>query len=212
MQPKIPAVYLIYYQELRKLEVELSLTGKLRRKKLIKKSEELDKFLQMHLNFAKYIELGESHLDEIYFTRKFLSVNDHYNSMYFPDKKFNTSHDFLLSLIKAFKLLQIFLQKELQKLSFQASGSIKENQKFQWTSSKVALIELIYALQINGSINNGNADIIAIASSFEELFNIKLDNIYKTYSEIKYRKGRRTKFLDDLTWQFEQKLNRDEDL
>ncbi|WP_079711133.1 RteC domain-containing protein [Salegentibacter salarius] len=35
-----------------------------------------------------------------------------------------------------------------------------------------------------------------------------MDNCYKKLSEIKDRKGRITKFLDKITWNFEQKMNR----
>jgi len=39
-----------------------------------------------------------------------------------------------------------------------------------------------------------------------------LGNCYKKLSEIKGRKGRITKFLDEITWNFEQKMNRENEL
>ena len=47
--------------------------------------------------------------------------------------------------------------------------------------------------------NQGSVDIKTIASALEEFFNINLANLYKFFSEIKVRKGRRTEFMDELT-------------
>jgi len=49
-----------------------------------------------------------------------------------------------------------------------------------------------------------------ITSSFEDFFNIKLDNIYKTYTEIKARKSSKTKFLEELTLNLQQKMARED--
>jgi hypothetical protein len=80
-----------------------------------------------------------------------------------------------------------------------------------WTASKTAITELIYALYSNGSLNNGAADINTITSSFEDFFNIKLDNIYKTYSEIKGRKNSKTRFLEELTLNLQHKINKEDE-
>lgn len=67
-----------------------------------------------------------------------------------------------------------------------------------WTGSKVALIELIYALQYQGIFDNGNCDIGLIAKYFESTFNVNLGNFYQTYLELRTRKVNPTKFLDAL--------------
>ena len=79
-----------------------------------------------------------------------------------------------------------------------------------WSGSKTALVELIYALYASGDLNHGTSDISSITSSFEDYFNIKLDNIYKTYSEIKARKNNRTKYLETLMTALESKMNKDD--
>lgn len=67
-----------------------------------------------------------------------------------------------------------------------------------WTGNKIDAIELIYALQNNGSINKGTADIKEMAAAFEQIFNIDLGNYYHAFVELKARKSNRTKFLDSL--------------
>jgi len=54
-----------------------------------------------------------------------------------------------------------------------------------WTASKTALTELIYALYSHGVFHNGNTDIKLIAKAFEDAFNIDLGNFYHTFMELK---------------------------
>jgi hypothetical protein len=49
-----------------------------------------------------------------------------------------------------------------------------------------------------GVINNGNTEIKEVAGVFERMFNVKLDEYYRTFSDIQMRKTSRTKFLDIL--------------
>ena len=74
------------------------------------------------------------------------------------------------------------------------------------------MVELIYALKHAGLINNGNTDVKELATHLGKVFNIDLeDNIYRIYQDIKLRKIVRTKFLNRITDNFNQKLN-EEDL
>ncbi len=75
-----------------------------------------------------------------------------------------------------------------------------------WTSSKTDLIELIYALQSNGSVNSGTAEIKEMASGCEQIFNLDLGNYYHTFEEIRSRKSNRTKFLDHLKESLEKRI------
>src|SRR5690606_27119616 len=70
--------------------------------------------------------------------------------------------------------------------------------KLKWTGAKVDLIELVYALHYSGLISNGQAGLIEIAKSLENLFAIKLGDIYRTFLEIRNRKSSQTKLLDTL--------------
>jgi len=70
--------------------------------------------------------------------------------------------------------------------------------KVTWTDSKVALIELIYALHTTGSINNGKSDLKSLTQYFENVFNIELGEVYRPFIEIKGRKGNRVQYLDLL--------------
>ena len=80
-----------------------------------------------------------------------------------------------------------------------------------WTGKKVALIELIYALFIDGAYNNGNADLTDIVKSFEIAFQIDLGNFSRTFSEIKARKMNRIKYMEVLTDKLSAKMDESDD-
>ena len=80
-----------------------------------------------------------------------------------------------------------------------------------WTGKKVALIELIYALFIDGAFNNGNADLNEIVKAFEIAFQIDLGNFSRTFSEIKARKMNRIKYMEVLTDKLSAKMDESDD-
>ena len=106
-----------------------------------------------------------------------------------------------------------YIREAMQKLNtgHEILFEEKKHKVLVWTAPKTALTEIIYALYSNGALNHGAADINTIAASFEDFFNIKIDNIYKTYSEIKDRKGSKTKFLEELMINLQQKINKDDE-
>ncbi|WP_430393710.1 RteC domain-containing protein [Chryseobacterium profundimaris] len=67
--------------------------------------------------------------------------------------------------------------------------------KLSWTGSKVALIELVYALQTEGVFNNGNADLKEIIENFEQIFSIDLGQFNRVFLVIRIRKSSPTKFF-----------------
>lgn len=200
---QVPLVNLIYYTELRNLEINFPKNGYKNQKKILKhRIKEIRKFHCSQAHFFKYIRLNQCHLDHVYFTR-----ND-WNSSYFTestsyiiDPVFHTSHDSLLAKLKAFEKLNVFLFNKLSSLEkTTTSNSLK------WTSSKVSLTELIYALYHSKSINNGRADIKEIAKVFQDTLNIDLSDLYRTFSEIRNRKKGHAKYLNELAYTLQEKM------
>jgi len=199
----IPSSQLIYYNHIRLFELQFPKGNiDVQRKFIKKRLNRINDFYLQHIDFGEYVELGHTHFDEQYFTRKYLdSLPLVSTSIYFHDPEFNTPKDLLLAEFRAFNLFVSFLKNRL----IDKSKSFQENQmefnnhiKLQWTSTKVALTELIYALHYNKILNNGNADIKEIAMAMQKIFHFDLGDFYKIFFEIKSRKISRTKFLDDL--------------
>lgn len=118
---------------------------------------------------------------------------------------FSTSHDYKVAKIIVNYLIQFLIEIQLNNKDQEDKLTIPK--KLNWTSSKVALIELIYSLHYQGVFNNGNSDIGLIAKYFENVFDINLGNFYQTYLELRNRKMNPTKFLDALREGLIRKMN-----
>jgi len=67
-----------------------------------------------------------------------------------------------------------------------------------WTDNKADLIELIYAISLVRSVENGKVSVKAIKEGFEFIFGIDLGNIHDRIEDIASRKGSRTRYLEKL--------------
>ena len=210
----IPMSYLIYFTEVRSCELRMPKAGTSYKIEFLQKElKKVNKFFYKNADFVHYMEQGYSYLDHQFFTRNqrdnfpFTPMTDYYQ---FPE--FSTAQDMLWSKVKAMYRFIHYIREALKKLQVN-DVHIFEEKKHKvliWTAPKTALIELIYALYSNGALNHGAADINTITSSFEDFFNVKLDNVYKTYSEIKDRKSSKTKFLEELILNLHQKIHKED--
>lgn len=194
---------LIYYNIIYKIEARLPNGGE-RVVKIYIKSE-LDKIKDYFYNnheFNKYRRTGSTYLDNKYYVRGAVDIKLAIDSFYFEaDQNFATSHDFKLAKIMAHDLLQVYLEDKLRAIEYKVlkeTSQLSHNAKLTWTASKVALIELLYALQSEGAFNNGRADLKEIMDQFERTFNIDLGQYRRTFLEIRARKSDRTKYLNTL--------------
>ncbi|ANW95819.1 tetracycline regulation of excision, RteC [Wenyingzhuangia fucanilytica] len=193
----------IYYNKIYKMETKRPYGGQRVVKKFYRNElRKLKLFFDSELEFYRYFRTGSNYLDHKYFVRGKLDVKLSLNSFYFEsDKNFATTHSYKVAKIIAHDLLQVYLEDKLLLLEnkqpnqkSQVNPKIKQN----WTGSKVALIELLYALHSEGVFNNGASDLKDIAAYFEDTFNINLGQYHRAFLEIRMRKGDRTKFMTSL--------------
>lgn len=211
-----PAVmsYLIYFTEVRSCEIRKPKAGTNFQIRFFEKEiKKVNKFFYRNVDFSHYMELGHNYLDHQLFTRNYQN-NFPFTPLvnYYQFPEFSTSHDMLWSKIKAMHRFLHYIRKSLEELrpGHNLLSVERRHPVLLWTSSKTALTELIYALYSDGALNHGAADLNTITTSFEDFFNIKLDNLYKTYSEIKARKGSKTKFLEELMLNLQQKMSKED--
>ncbi|WP_410219794.1 RteC domain-containing protein [Pedobacter sp.] len=188
---------LIYYNAIFKIETKKPFgCEKTLRKYLHKELEKLKRFFDNNLEFYKYYRTNSTYLDHKYFVRGKHDIKLSLDTFYFEaDHSFSTSHDYKVAKIIANDLIQVYLEGQLYKVPHQ-NKSVTPS--VNWTGSKTALTELIYALYSQGVFDNGSADIKLIARTFEIAFNIDLGDFYHTFMELKLRKINRTKFIDSL--------------
>lgn len=190
--------------------------------KVIKKylQAELDKlkrYFDQTLDFYKYYRTGSNYLDHKYFVRGKHDIRLSLETFHFEtDPKFSTSHDYKISMILANDLLQVYLEDELAELEKKEPKQKSEgNQKSEitWTGSKVALIELLYALHSEPVLNHGKAELQQIATTLERAFNTDLGQYHRTFLEMRMRKSDRTKFMNNMRDSLIQRMDSaDEDL
>ena len=208
---------LIYYNVIFKIETKKPHGGE----RIIKKylNNELDKlkrYFDGNLDFYRYYRTGSSYLDHKYFLRGKIDVKLALDSFYFEaDHTFSTSHDFKVAKILAHDLIQVYLEDKLlmmENKDTKEKSQVNPKVKQTWTGSKVALIELLYALHTEGVFNNGASDLKDIAEYFENVFNIDLGQYHRAFLEIRMRKSDQTKFLNTLKEKLVKRMENTDDL
>ena len=199
---------LIYYNSIYKIEAKKPCIGeKIIESYLNEELCKLKKFFDNNLEFYKYYRTNSTYLDYKYFVRGKHDIKLSLDTFYFEaDHNFSTSHDYKVAKIIANDLIQVYLEDKLHSTLYRDKSL--EPPKLNWTGSKTALIELIYALHSQGVFDNGNVDIKVISKIFESAFNVNLGDFYHTFMELKSRKINRTKFLDNLSYRMIRKTNR----
>lgn len=194
---------LIYYSQLIEIESNLP-TGKVAKKKYCSsKIEYYNTHNQKNIGFFQYYRAKKSIHDDKFFVRKSLDKKIYFfdNYMNHYDNHINTTYDFNMAQIIAYDLIIKYLEELIEKPNKKekkASTSIQSSLK--WTGSKIELIELIYSLHSNKSINNGKTDIKVLAKLIGQFLGIDIEEgIYRNFQDIKTRKIERTKFLNILS-------------
>ena len=208
---------LIYYNAIFKIETKKPHGGeRILKKYLYNELDKLKRYFDNNLDFYKYYRTGSNYLDHKYFTRGKFDVKLALDSFYFEvDHTFSTSHDFKVAKIMAHDLIQVYLEDKLLMLENKEpkeKSQVNPKVKQTWTGSKVALIELLYALHTEGVFNNGASDLKDVAEYFENIFNIDLGQYHRAFLEIRMRKSDQTKFLNALKEKLVKRMENTDDL
>ena len=208
---------LIYFNRVYKIEMKKPNGGnKILKKYYNNELLKLKAFFDNELEFYQYYRSGSTYLDYKYFLRGEVDIKLALDSYYFEsDMSFATSHDFKVATILANDLIELYLENQLLMLENNENSEKsqrKPNVKLTWTGSKVALIELIYALHTEGVFNNGAADLKDIAEYFEHTFEIDLGQYRRVFLEIRARKSDRTKFLTTLNDSLQKRMENSDDI
>lgn len=147
---------LIYYNSIYKIEAKKPYIGeKIIESYLNDELCRLKKFFDNNLEFYKYYRTNSTYLDHKYFVRGKYDIKLSLDTFYFEaDHSFSTSHDYKVAKIIANDLIQVYLEDQLHNTVYR-DKSIDQS-KLNWTGSKAAIIELIYALQMKTMKKNKN--------------------------------------------------------
>ncbi len=196
---------LIYFVKINNIERKRPMGSvEKKQKHFLYELEKLTLFFNSHLEFYGYYRMNSTFIDNILFVRGREDIHFHIdNPLIFIDPDFSTSMDYMVAEIIANDRLEVFLKTELDALIIKDSNpnwgqnGIKGNISLEWTDDKSSLVELIYALDAIGSLNNGKCNISVLTAFFEQNFNVRLTDVYRTYIDIKDRDSP-TKYLDKM--------------
>ncbi len=208
--------FLLYFNKINNIELKCP-TGNSETLKCYYNEElqSLTYFFKRNLDFYQYYRAKANYLDDYYFIRRKAQHQRCRDSAhYIRDHSFSTGYDLKIAKIICNEMLRIYLNKKingLERKEMLRNNRLKLLQKgMKWTGPKVTAIELGYALQASGDINNGNVDIKEIMLFLETSFDIDLGSYYRTYIAIKSRKKNRTPFLLRLIKSLTKKMDDDD--
>lgn len=203
----------IYNTEMRKPHGSIEVLKKYYNDRL----DELTSYFESNLDFYQYYRSKATHLDNHYFVRGHIDFKLCPNCVpYDRDPEFSTCYDHKAAQILANDMLCIYLNKKLHGVDKQViiakSRSFLPEHPFLWTATKIAAVELGYAIYAAGVLNNGQTDIKEIMTFMEASFQIDLGDYYRTYITMKDRKKDRTSFLNCLIKSLLKKMDEDDNL
>lgn len=193
-----------------KIANSIILDCEIRKKNL--SDEEFDSLKKRKLSFIQdyfidykefyfYLQSESISRDELYFTQANTKNDVLLKILPELDFEFSTGYDCIAGYIYAYDLIKDYFKNANDGNHFRSIPELK------WTSTKSALVELIYALHIMGVFDNGKHDIITLAKVFSEVMDFDLKDIYRTFNAIKQRKKISSKFLTELLEKFNTKIN-----
>lgn len=204
---------LIYYNDIYTFELRKPNGNKEVVKEHYKKKQAaIVDFCNNNLDFYQYYRSKATHLDRYYFLRGHENYKLCHNcGLLDKDPLFSTCCDHRVAKMLAYDMLEIYLQQRLQDVEkievVETSRASLPDNPFRWTGTKIAAIELGYAIYAAGVLNNGNADIKEIMTYIEASFKIDLGDYYRTYLTIRERKRDRTAFLNSLIEKLLRKMD-----
>ena len=201
---------LLFYIEF--IQIELHKPLAIDKKELIKYYKRISRHYLMlidwNLGFMQYIRSGLTTNDNMLFVRSASRDEVFYTDINYQEEKSTTPASCELAKIMAFeKVIENLAKRIAQLKSDNGTQSSCPHDNLVWTGTKVALIELAYALQSSDSINMGNADIKQVVSALEYIFNIDVGNFYRVFQNIRIRQSGRTIFLDELIAKLTAKMD-----
>lgn len=122
------------------------------------------------------------------------------------DLIFSTATSTAVSKLMAWEKLLQYLNDWIENLDSNKPIPLGDY-KLVWTHSKVALIELAYALHSCKALNLGKVDVKQIIQALEKVFNVDVGNFYRVFQSIRIRQGSRTSFLDELTFHLGKRMD-----
>lgn len=171
---------------------------------------EIREYIAANRTIFHYYKSGSRTLDTIYFVRNKnfeANIMDIYSDGFSP---LSTIHDKTFANFVCYGLLNDYISDRINDLEQEEKVNEPKQSLVTWSSSKISLVELGYAIYAAGVVNGGSATIREILDALSIAFNKDLGNFYRTFADIKSRGGGSTMFLEDLKSRLLEKIESEE--
>ncbi|NBL65576.1 tetracycline regulation of excision, RteC [Flavobacterium sp. NST-5] len=205
---------LIYYNKVYRIECACPLgSGKIYRNYFSNQIRELKQEFEEHIfnsEFYRYYRSGRNDRDQTFFRLGNINLYDGLNSFVFEiDHHFSTYYDYKVARIIANDLLQNYLHLKIDSIEDSNFKDEEATKDIFWTSSKNALVELIYAMYASGAVSHGKVGIRKLSMVAQIVFSVSLGDLHHAFHRMKTRAGSRTAFLDQLKISLEEYMDKD---
>lgn len=205
---------LIYYNKVYRIECACPLgSGKIYRNYFSNQIKELKQEFEEHIfnsEFYRYYRSGRNDRDQTFFRLGNINFYDGLNSFVFEiDHHFSTYYDYKVARIIANDLLQNYLHLKIDSIEDSNFKDEEATKDIFWTSSKNALVELIYAMYASGAVSHGKVGIRKLSMVAQIVFSVSLGDLHHAFHRMKTRAGSRTAFLDQLKISLEEYMDKD---
>lgn len=205
---------LIYYNKVYRIECACPLgSGKIYRNYFSNQIKELKQEFEEHIfnsEFYRYYRSGRNDRDQTFFRLGNINLYDGLNSFVFEiDHHFSTYYDYKVARIIANDLLQNYLHLKIDSIEDSNFKDEEATKDIFWTSSKNALVELIYAMYASGAVSHGKVGIRKLSMIAQIVFSVSLGDLHHAFHRMKTRAGSRTAFLDHLKISLEEYMDKD---
>jgi len=198
---------LYYYLQIYRLESERPEPSRLQKVYLRKRIKAVTDWFDEHKAYCKYARSGHTDRDAEFYLPGY--QHEIYTALFSFDRDpaFCTAKGHEAALLLANRRLLTELESQMAALK-KSSGGFLGLPKLKWTFKAIDLVELIYGLYLTGAINNGKAELKDIAETFQQVFDVKLDNYSFTFTQsIHYRKSGSIRFLREMIEAILRKLD-----
>lgn len=203
---------LMYYNEVYRIETTCPVQGGKHYRKYFSAQLKLLKRNNaslLDMDFYRYYRSGRTDRDADFFRRSLVHFPTILDSFYFEmDTEYSTYYDHLVARFIAQDLLYAFLISKAYPERPVSFGNLDIPEDLQWTGTKNALIELIYALYVSGVLSHGKIGVRKISVLFQVIFKIPLGDIHHAFHRMKDRAGKRTIFMDQLKNSLEEYMDK----
>jgi hypothetical protein len=213
MLPQFNALF-IYHAAIYTIEFDKPVDSeKSLRRYLRSELRKIENYFLHNADLFKYYKSGRTEHDEEYFTknnRPLMSGIDTISPLI--DKEFTTIFSIKIAFLLAYEQLKTYVSKLMNSNAqgISPSFSVETDTPLNWTDSKVAFVELCYALHATGVFNNGNVGVQRIITNLAGRFGIEVSNPSRVFQEILARKKGRLVLLNRMIASSERRMDRDD--